>query len=111
MSCKLRSKISRQKATMSLSHEHKRVEASGLCVVDDLDMERGSEGDSKDKVILEGPLNPPKKKLRKNTILDFVKVIPKKPESASVLSAKGSKQQNETSTCLLTYKVWKTPNK
>ena len=106
----LRSKISRQKATMSLSHEHERVEACGLCVVDDFDMERGTEGDSKDEAILERPLNLRKKKLRKNAILDFVNVISKKPDGVtSVLSAIGSKQQNETGTGRLTCKVWRTP--
>ena len=85
-----------KKCGLNPRYEHNNGEAKLVYEVDDNDMRRGEECDSTAVAVLKNP-SPPKKKLRTNTLLDFVKVMPKAPDGfAKKLFARESKNQGDT---------------
>ena len=100
--------ISDQKSNFNFEHEHNHVEAVGVCMKNDYDMGRDGKCCSKTEPVPKKSLNPPAKRLRTNTLLNFVKVMPKAPNNfSSKFFAREPKPQDYMITSGLTGKVKK----
>ena len=80
----------------SLKHNHEHAKAKDIREVDDWDMERDDEGNSKDAAGVEKTSNPQAQKLRTHTLLNFVKVLPEELNGSAYISHQEQSKHQDT---------------